>query len=160
MKRLKLLSIIIFAFIICNCSKKNDSRIFYSDYIDCSIATESLIIADSLNSKTQIDLINHSENDFSLKFLHIQINLVDSVTNEFYGSSVLEFNSKNSGSFDLKKSSTVSISKKFNELFWNTSLKTSELPAGTYHLYAIVSTGNLDENGNEIVSNMISIKKK
>lgn len=160
MKLLKFLLLVTLTFIMFNCSKNNDSRIFYSDNINCSISTESLIIADSLNSNIQIDLINHSENDFSLKFLHIQINLVDSVTHKFYGSSILEFNSNNGNGFDLKNNSKVSISKNINELFWNTFLKTSELPAGNYQLYAIVSTGNMDENGNEIGSNMIRIMKK
>ena len=72
----------------------------------------------------------------------------------------MEFIAENGSSFDLKNNSTVSISKNMNDLIWNTLLKTAELPAGNYRLYAIVSKGNLDENGNEIVSNMLNIKKE
>lgn len=158
MKQLTFLMLSVFAFMMCSCNK-TEPHIYYSDYIDCSISTAPLVIADSLNSTIQIDLINHSETDLSLKSLYIQINLEDTLTHILYGSSALYNNATNPDLFDLKNNSTVSLSKNMNELFWNTFLKTSELPEGNYYLWVNVATGNLDEAGNAIFSNMISVKK-
>lgn len=141
-----------------NC--KSDSPIPYDKYIDCSISTNLGLLADSLKNTVQIDLKNHSEYDLSLKYLYVQLNLSDSISGKFYGSTILEFSSKNAETYDIKNNSTVSISKNINELIWNSYIKTSELPASIYKMTVNVVTGDLDKSGSSIFSNVISIKKK
>lgn len=158
MKKIQILLLVFSTLFMCNC--ETNSPIPYDQYLDCTVATNPELISDLLNTSVQIVIKNHSENDLSLRYLYVQLNLVDSVSGIFYGSTILEFSPKNTETYDIKNNGTATISKNIQDIIWNSNIKTSELPAGIYTMAVNVVTGSLDISGNSIHSNAIRIQKK